>query len=158
MTDRVFSCLVGYCKQSVSRLLCFRYRYPHNWTCGWCCLLFLFKTKKPCPLLFTTLAGLLGWRCLFRVSYTRCGVRTCEMVEMRETREPLSLDLKCTFQDTFSPKCGTVSKCWSMKLQLQLPALSLLTSVTTFKIWHRHEHNVIFRHLQTSKKNIAWVF
>ena len=32
--------------------------------------------------LITTLAGLLGWRCLFSVTYTRCGVRACEMVDM----------------------------------------------------------------------------
>ena len=40
------------------------------------------RVPAPRPLLFTTLAGLLGWRCLLSVRNTRCSVRACELVEM----------------------------------------------------------------------------
>ena len=53
----------------------------------------LLQMPVPRPLLFTTLAGLRGWRCLLSFKNTRCGVRACELVEMcvshgRESSQP----------------------------------------------------------------------
>ena len=48
-----------------------------------CASVALLGVSAPRPLLYATLAELLGWHCLFSVRNTRCGVRACELVEMR---------------------------------------------------------------------------
>ena len=69
----------------------------------------------PSPLLFSTLTGLLGWRCLLRVRNTRRGVTACELVEMRVSRPMRESWQSC--QDHFQVVClrphyRQVNSCW----------------------------------------------